>query len=169
MNGYSDEISIETTEANEPLFVAVPINDVVMQICEGITKLKNAQVNSFNECELICQIQGENHLTLDLQRLGADLEAEAKERIRLSQVQLFLYLLYAWRNVRRNNFTLDLKDFYKIRCISRRSENQKRLIEDLELLQSINISISGKNKKQTYYASGSVCMILVLTIFHESV
>ncbi|WP_027093452.1 hypothetical protein [Cohnella thermotolerans] len=148
--------SMEMAEACKQLFVAVPVNDVVMQICEGVMKLKNAKVNPYNACELICQLQEENQIALDMQKLGVDLEVEAMERIRLSQVQLLLYLLYTWRNARSTGFMLDLKDFYEIRRISRRSENQKRLLEDLELLQSIGISIKGKNKKQTYYASGAL-------------
>lgn len=153
MNNYCVENSMNTEEAP---FVAVPMTEVVMHICEGIMKLKYAEASKFNDSELVCKLQSENQLTLDIQKLGVDVEAMAQERIRLSQVQLFLFLLYAWRNSRSATFTMDLKEFYELRNLTRRSENQKRITEDLEVLQAISISINGKNKKKTYYANGSL-------------
>jgi hypothetical protein len=153
MDDYGVENSINIKETP---FVAVPITEVVMQICEGVMKLKHAQASKYSGSELVCKLQSENFLTLDLQKLGVDVEAVAKERIRLSQVQLFLFLLYAWRNFRNAKFTMDLTEFYELRDLTRRSENQKRITEDLEVLQAISISINGKNKKQTYYANGSL-------------
>ena len=137
-------------------FVTVPLNDCVMFICEGIMKLRNGRINPYNPNEWICHLHGENQLFLDISKMGLIDITKVAGTIRFSQVQLFIYLLHLWKISRNSPITMDENRYFAFRNIRRRPENVIRLQEDLEVLQSIHISIMGKMKNKPYLATGAL-------------
>lgn len=140
-------------------YVPVPINDVVMQIVEGMMKLKYANPPSSRimSSELRAYTQNGGSVSISnengLQSLIGSIN-EVKRLIRHSQIQLFLYILYSWRGEGSNEFKLNLREYFKMRGVRRRKENVDRFYEDLNVLSALSINILGKNKKQEYQIMG---------------
>lgn len=142
-------------------YVPVPINDVIMQIVEGMMKLKHAKSSSSrimtNDLKAVTQngssvsISLENSLQEQMNNIN-----EVKRLIRPSQIQLLLYILFAWRQEASYEFTLNIGDYFKMRGIRRRKENVDRFYEDLNVLSALTINITGKNKNQEYQTMGSI-------------
>jgi len=73
-----------------------------------------------------------------------DIES-AQRNIRLSQVQLFQYLLYQYNQQKQLEITLNIRDYFELRGIVRRKENVDRFYQDLTILSCISIDLTGKN------------------------
>lgn len=73
-----------------------------------------------------------------------DIES-ARRNIRLSQVQLFQYLLYQYNLQKQIEIRLDIRNYFELRSIVRRKENVDRFYQDLLILSSIHFDLVGKN------------------------
>lgn len=78
-------------------FIPVPMNDVVMEIVEGIGNLRNADEPSsqlfFNE--LVVCTQKNNKISIAVtDKLNVNDITEIKKLIRPSQIQLLIYILF---------------------------------------------------------------------------
>lgn len=153
--------SAQIDESEVANYAPVPINDVVMQIVEGLMKLKHAKSSSSrimtNELKAFTQNGSSVSISIvnGLQNQVGHIN-EVKRLIRPSQIQLFLYILYSWRREGSNEFKLNLREYFKMRGIRRRKENVDRFYEDLSVLSALSVNILGKNKKQEYQTVGSI-------------
>lgn len=140
-------------------FLPIPMNDVTVQIAEGIAKLRNAKISlsSLRFDELTAYTDNDNKVSIILnENLSVKEVNELTELIRPSQIQLFIYILYIWRKERRNELVINVKEYFAVRGIKRRKENVDRLYQDLNILSAITIDIQGQNKKKTYRAYGNL-------------
>lgn len=134
-------------------FLAVPINDVVMNIVNGINLFARKANNLQYQFHQVVQEVGD-HGEISLQ-LTDNTEFnhinEVQNLARHSQIQLLIYLLHLWREYKDAQIYLQVSNYFASKNINRRSENIKRLKEDLEVLSSINMNLTAKEngmKKQ---------------------
>ncbi|MFC4182496.1 hypothetical protein [Saccharococcus thermophilus] len=140
-------------------FIPVPLNDVVMEIVEGIGNLRNAAEPSsqlfFNE--LVVCTQKNNKISIAVtDKLNVNDITEIKKLIRPSQIQLLIYILFSWRRHQNKEFIFNVGEYFSLKGIRRRAENMKRLREDLSILSSINIEIVGRKKGKEYQVYGNL-------------
>jgi hypothetical protein len=147
INGLSD---METQE-----YYAIPQNDAIVKICEGIMKLKNAVIDRFigNRMNVKLGKNGEDIINFEtdyevidgVEDFKINSLDRAKDDIRTSQIQLFQFILCQFNKQRCNVIKLDIADYFHIRGIKRRKENMDRFIEDLSILAHINLDLGASN------------------------
>lgn len=139
----------------EEEYFAIPQNDAIVKICEGIMKLKDAERDRYigNRMNVnICKNEEES-ISFEADNESADVIGEfkinnldiAKNNIRVSQIQLFQYILYQFNKYRCSIIRLDVADYFNIRQIKRRKENMDRFIEDLAILAHVNLDLGVNN------------------------
>lgn len=139
-------------------------SSIAQTISEGIARLSHAPavVNmerstvDFNEKDRIELVwDGGDKIFSGIR----DIET-AQRNVRLSQVQLFQYLLYQYNRQQRLNVILDIRDYFKLRGIARRKENVDRFYQDLMILSCITIDLTGKNRGYSERMMGSILTII---------
>ena len=139
----------------EEEYFAIPQNDAIVKICEGIMKLKDAEVDRYIDNRMnvkLCKNE-EDSISFEADNKYADFIVEfkinnlymAKNNIRVSQIQLFQYILYQFNKYRCSIIRLDVADYFNIRDIKRRKENMDRFIEDLAILAHVNLDLGASN------------------------
>ncbi|SDH43225.1 hypothetical protein [Desulfosporosinus hippei] len=126
-------------------------SDITQTISEGIPRLRHAPIDvDRDNCSVDISGKGKIEMVLDENedvfedRGVMDIES-AQRNIRLSQVQLFQYLLYQFNQHKQKKITLDIRNYFELRGITRRKENVDRFYQDLFILSSISFDLVGKN------------------------
>lgn len=124
-------------------FIEVPITGEVFRIIEGMDKLRNANVDELTR-SLVYVFENQDRIALT----NAE---EMKNALSASQIQLFIYLLYRWReHGGEASFHVELKDYYRYKGIKIRNDSKKRFERDLAVLSAITIQIATKNTGYIY-------------------
>lgn len=127
-------------------------SDITQAISEGIVRLKHAPVDLYNTDKCLVEIKGKGNMEMiwdksekGLGQRGLSNLKSAQKNVRLSQVQLFQYLLYQYNQQKQSKITLDIRDYFGLRGIVRRKENIDRFYQDLTILSWVSIDLTGKN------------------------
>lgn len=141
------ENAIELNSTHFPVLSS----DITQAISEGIPRLRHAPIDvDRDNCSVDMSGKGKIEMVCDekddvFEDKGfIDIES-AQRNIRLSQVQLFQYLLYQYNQQKQKEITLDIRNYFELRGIARRKENVDRFYQDLIILSSIHFDLVGKN------------------------
>lgn len=120
-------------------------SEFTVNICNWIMQLKNGEIDDFTRNKIIAQIDSKNRIEFSMNEnlqenfkfTGLD---GVKSTIRLSQVQLFQWILYQYNMQKSKQININVAEYFDVRDLSRRKENMDRLLEDLALLNGISIT-----------------------------
>jgi len=144
---------------NQTSCMYVPVNDVVMEIVEGIGKLvydpkfvADSVVKGVRACT-----RHNSEISVVVRKFDKSLSPQAVQRIvRPSTLLVFIYILACWKEQQSDVIDVDIKKYFQLRGVKRRKENVDRFIEDLRLLAAMEIGVHGKVKRQTYVLSSEL-------------
>ncbi|MCL0081423.1 hypothetical protein M1N64_04265 [Peptococcaceae bacterium] len=142
-----------------------------MKIVEGIAKLKNIsiEINISNQAVVksdqgtVSLVANKPSLLTTQAKMPEDMTIksikDAQKQIRMSQIQLFQYILLQCHKQNNKNIILNISDYFKIRGLKRKKENVDRFIQDLSILAHIKINIKGNNHGKISLMNGDLITI----------
>lgn len=119
-------------------YVKVPLNDVVMEIVEGIWRLKDA---TFSQDDEVYSSFTRNESVIRCSRENAR-ATYPKSSVRGSVIQTLIYLLSLYKLATNEKIVFKASEVTRLRGVAARSENRKTLLEDLQFLSEINMEIN---------------------------
>ncbi len=137
-------------------------SDFTVNLCNWILQLKNGEIDNFTKNKIQVQLDNKNkiELNIDNNNISENLTfidcEKVKSTIRLSQVQLFQWILYQYNIQKSKRININIAEYFNARGLNRRKENMDRLFEDLALLQGINITANIKLKGTDELLSGNI-------------
>lgn len=92
-------------------FLEIPVTGFIFRIVEGIDKLQQAKIDDLTQCA-VYEFENKDRFTLTPTK-QIDTAEKLLKSLSVTQVQLFIYLLYRWRMQGGNaTFQIELKDYY---------------------------------------------------------
>lgn len=143
---------VKTKDSIKQDFLEIPVTGFIFRIVEGIDKLRQAQIDDLTQCA-VYEFENKDRFTLTPTK-QIDTAEKLMKSLSMTQIQLFIYLLYRWRMQGGNAiFQIELKDYNLYKGIKVRNDSRKRFERDLEVLSSLSVQIVLKNNKGYIYGT----------------
>lgn len=139
-------------------YVKVPLNDVVMEIVEGIWRLKDA---TFSKGDEVYSSITRNNSVVRCKRDHAS-SSYPQSCVRGSMIQTLIYLLSQYKHTSNKNIVFKASEVSRLRNMAPRSENRKTLIQDLQFLSEVEMKIQHKVKNKHHETFSSLLKFRII-------